>query len=139
MLKLFFSTLLFATAFSFSANAQTSPTTLSFQQGTLTAELTWAENSPVVGPESKMQVQWRDAAGQPVDLAGDFRVVLFMPDMGHGSSPTKIAKPAETVGLYKVSKIYFTMPGLWEVRVILRLTGMDPEMQYTSLQMEPQE
>lgn len=114
------------------ASAQTAPIVLPFQQETLKAEVKWDSPAPVTGLENKMQIQWRNQAGEPVEIPGDFRVVLFMPDMGHGSSPTKIAKLTEP-GLYRVSKIHFTMPGLWEVRITLRLPDVEPETQMFSL------
>jgi hypothetical protein len=108
--------------------------TLSYQGGNLKAVLTWLPQYPaVVGPESKLQVQWLNGAEQATDIQGDFRVVLFMPTMGHGSSPTKIAKLTEP-GLFQVSKIYFTMPGIWEIRVTFRpADGSTPETQTLTL------
>ena len=128
--------LILATSFviSMMAQAQTSPEILSFPQHALKAELTWLENSPAVGPESKLQIQWRNEQGEAVEIPSDFRVALFMPDMGHGSSPTKIAK-LEGVGLYRVNKIYFTMPGLWEVRVTLKPVQGEPETALFSLEL----
>ncbi len=125
--------LILITAFAAPTMAQveaSSPAVLSYQGGNLKAALSWVpENPAVVGPESKLQVQWLNAADQAVDIDGDFRVVLFMPDMGHGSSPTKIAKLSEP-GHYQVSKLYFTMPGTWEVRVTFRpADGSNPETQ----------
>jgi hypothetical protein len=118
------------------AQAGPSPVELTFQNGALKAEATWLEPGVVTGPETKMQIQWLNQAGQAVDLDGDFRVQLFMPDMGHGSSPTKIGKLAEP-GLYTVNRIYFTMPGTWEVRVILRLTNQPAETQVLSVLAPP--
>lgn len=48
----------------------------------------------------------------------DLKAVLFMPDMGHGSSPTKVEKISESS--FKVSRMYFTMPGLWEIRLTIK-------------------
>jgi len=106
---------------------------LNFQNGAIKAELTWIDKAPTAGPESKLQVQWLNAQNEAIELDGDFRVVLFMPDMGHGSSPTKIAKLDTNPGLYRVSKIYFTMPGLWEVRVTHRPANAAPETQALTL------
>ncbi len=53
--------------------------------------------------------------GDRVDLIK--RVKLWMPEHGHGSSPTQFAEISE--GCRVVSKVNFTMPGEWEVRVEL--------------------
>ncbi|MGZ5280076.1 MAG: FixH family protein, partial [Pseudobdellovibrionaceae bacterium] len=106
---------------------------ISFQNGAIKAELTWLDSPPTAGPESKLQVQWLNAQSEAIELDGDFRVVLFMPDMGHGSSPTKIAKLDTAPGLYRVSKVYFTMPGLWEVRVTHRPANAAPETKALAL------
>ncbi len=45
-------------------------------------------------------------------------VKLWMPSMGHGSSPVVITQTAE--GMYLVSEVYFTMLGAWEIRFQLK-------------------
>jgi hypothetical protein len=45
-------------------------------------------------------------------------IVLWMPGMGHGSSPVKIDRT--DVGQYKVSEIFFIMPGEWDIRYQLK-------------------
>lgn len=42
---------------------------------------------------------------------------LWMPDMGHGSSPTRLTEM--TPGCTKVERINFLMEGAWEIRVTL--------------------
>lgn len=41
-------------------------------------------------------------------------VILWMPGMGHGSSPTQTTRL--DVGTYRASKVFFIMPGDWEIR-----------------------
>lgn len=41
-------------------------------------------------------------------------LVLWMPSMGHGSSPTTVTRL--DVGTYRVSNVFFIMPGKWEMR-----------------------
>lgn len=41
-------------------------------------------------------------------------VVLWMPGMGHGSSPTQTT--LLDVGTYRASNVFFIMPGQWEIR-----------------------
>lgn len=48
------------------------------------------------------------------ELSGTADVVLWMPDMGHGSTPTKTERI--DVGTYRVSQVFFIMPGKWEIR-----------------------
>ncbi|MBC7466329.1 MAG: FixH family protein [Bdellovibrio sp.] len=45
-------------------------------------------------------------------------IILWMPSMGHGSSPVKIQKIAD--GIYRVTKVYFIMPGDWEIRLQIK-------------------
>lgn len=41
-------------------------------------------------------------------------VVLLMPSMGHGSSPTTVT--ALDIGTYRADNVFFIMPGDWQVR-----------------------
>ncbi len=57
------------------------------------------------------------------------KIDLYMPDMGHGSSPPVVSKTAKVpsklkaystktdYGCYNISKMEMFMPGLWQVRV----------------------
>jgi hypothetical protein len=45
------------------------------------------------------------------------RVKLWMPEHGHGSTPTQVGPVND--GCRLVSKVNFTMPGEWDVRVEL--------------------
>lgn len=49
-----------------------------------------------------------------VELTQMPEVILWMTDMGHGSTPTTIQRL--DVGTYKVSNVFFVMPGKWEIR-----------------------
>lgn len=51
----------------------------------------------------------------------DMKVVLWMPSMGHGSSPVTLTKVG--VNKYQVTEAYFMMPGQWEVRLSFSLNG----------------
>lgn len=48
------------------------------------------------------------------DLPGAF-VVLWMPAMGHGSSPVSVEKI--DTGTYRASNVFFSMHGEWEIRL----------------------
>lgn len=52
------------------------------------------------------------------DLKGELHVDLWMPSMGHGSSPVSLQKL--DTGTYKVSDVFFIMPGEWEIRFKLK-------------------
>ncbi|MBX3021812.1 MAG: FixH family protein [Bdellovibrionales bacterium] len=52
------------------------------------------------------------------DLEGHLAVVLWMPGMGHGSSPVTVEKL--DIGTYRASRVFFTMAGDWEIRVQLK-------------------
>ncbi|MFI5390863.1 MAG: FixH family protein [Bacteriovoracales bacterium] len=101
---------------------------LSFSNDTIHADVTWA-TGPQNEKESVMLVKFR--AAEKIDNL-DLKVSLFMPEMGHGSSPTKVEKiPGGNI--YKISKVFFTMPGIWEVRVTLRIEDGPKETQAFSL------
>ena len=64
------------------------------------------------------------ADGSPVleNLPGDeVAVALWMPGMGHGSSPVKVERV--DVGTYRASQVFFTMKGQWEIRIQLKERG----------------
>ncbi len=42
------------------------------------------------------------------------KVVLWMPSMGHGSSPVAVERLS--TGLYRAKNVFFTMKGDWEIR-----------------------
>lgn len=56
----------------------------------------------------------------------DLKVELWMPHMGHGSSPVTITQFG--VNKYKITEAYFIMPGAWEVRVSFILDGLQHKL-----------
>lgn len=52
------------------------------------------------------------------DLPAGFSVFLWMPSMGHGSSPVTLKKL--DTGIYDVSDVYFIMDGDWQIRIQLK-------------------
>jgi hypothetical protein len=85
-----------------------------FAQHQMCARLTAL--SLVGSGESKFEFVLTDLNGQPQDHT-PVAVSLFMPKMGHGSSPVTI----DSLGLarFRVSKAYFVMPGQWEIRIAI--------------------
>jgi len=55
------------------------------------------------------------ADGSPVleDLDGTVAVMLWMPSMGHGSSPVTVERV--DVGTYRATQVFFVMRGEWEI------------------------
>ncbi|MGZ3653457.1 MAG: FixH family protein [Bdellovibrionota bacterium] len=52
--------------------------------------------------------------GMPVDPDSPPSVLLWMPSMGHGSSPVTVDRLA--LGEYRATKVFFAMKGPWEIR-----------------------
>lgn len=48
------------------------------------------------------------------DLENMPKVILWMPSMGHGSTPTKTTRI--TQGHYRSEKVFFIMPGTWQIQ-----------------------
>ena len=64
------------------------------------------------------QIDAIDGSQNIVDLGGTLAVVLWMPSMGHGSSPVKVDKL--DTGTYRAKNVFFTMGGSWEIRIQLK-------------------
>jgi hypothetical protein len=56
-----------------------------------------------------------DGAKVPEDLGPSLGVALWMPSMGHGSSPVTVDRLGE--GKYRASNVFFVMRGAWEIHV----------------------
>lgn len=111
--------------------AQSGP--LHFPKAGLSAELSWL-HGPKTGVESILRMDWKNLVSQHSAEPGSFKVVLWMPDMGHGSSPTRLqrvlgADSQPLVGAYRVTNIYFTMGGVWDVHVSVKLVDGSEETQ----------
>lgn len=53
------------------------------------------------------------------NLAQNLKIILWMPSMGHGSVPVIIKKNSDSSFL-TVERVYFIMPGDWEIRFQLK-------------------
>ena len=49
-----------------------------------------------------------------VDLGSIPDVILWMPSMGHGSSPVTVEKV--DTGTYRATRVFFIMPGEWQIK-----------------------
>lgn len=59
-----------------------------------------------------------DRSAVPVDPILPPSLLLWMPGMGHGSSPTQVTRL--DVGTYRADQVFFVMPGEWELRFQLK-------------------
>ena len=115
------------------AQAQAPMQHLTFLKGELHAHVTW-EKGPTAGSESVMHVAFVDKTHHAVELPAKLKVELWMPAMGHGSSPVTVEKAldeqgAPKLGEYRVSQVYFIMSGEWEAKVTLVLADSSQETQ----------
>lgn len=53
-----------------------------------------------------------------VDLAETPQVILWMPSMGHGSTPTQTERL--DVGTYRAKNVFFIMPGEWDIEIQIK-------------------
>lgn len=87
---------------------------LQFQTGDLCGDFSW-EVQPKPGKAGTLLVRFSNkATGQTIDPVQSLQVVLWMPSMGHGSSPVAIARVSQ--GTYRVSNVFFSMPGTWQIK-----------------------
>ena len=93
--------------------------TLTFADGALTADVTWIKG-PQPGTYSEMKLEWKSGVDKTrVEPPGPVKIVLWMPSMGHGSSPVTVEKMGQEPGVYTAKDIFFSMGGIWDVRFVL--------------------
>jgi hypothetical protein len=126
MMKIFIATVFLLLPISWSNENHHAPNPLkahlSYRNKTLHlhAQLT-AE--PKVGAESFLTLEARSGKDHSlVSLTDTIEVVLWMPEMNHGSAPTQVGRAINAngdveVGKFIVRNIYFVMGGKWDVRV----------------------
>lgn len=54
------------------------------------------------------------SSGVLQDPPGRLEIVLWMPSMGHGSTPVTVTRLSQ--GVYRADEVFFIMPGEWEIR-----------------------
>jgi hypothetical protein len=102
---------------------------LVLEKQALCASLTW-EKKPAGEDPGELTVRfWKRAEGTEsgpyVTPAGKVAVKLWMPTMGHGSTPVKVApkldaQGAAVPGVYSATEVGFVMGGKWEVWLQLK-------------------
>ena len=95
---------------------------LEFPKSGLCASLSW-DTALSSDAENRATLRFWDkasgtAAGPYRDVDGEVAFVLWMPAMGHGSSPVTITP--QGAGVYSATRVYFIMPGAWDVRVEIK-------------------
>ncbi len=81
------------------------------------AAIKW-EVEPNENTKGSFILSFTDSAGAPVAPVQAVAIKLWMPAMGHGSSPVTLSQINATS--YRVSDVYFVMPGRWEIHVQLK-------------------
>jgi hypothetical protein len=80
-------------------------------------------NQPEINKEALLVLETRDPRNhQIIEIEDSIEVVLWMPSMGHGSAPTQVERQLDAQGnvvpgVFRVRNVYFSMGGLWEIRV----------------------
>lgn len=91
-------------------------TAKNFQSTGHQVDLTWLSPLNSTAPGHFLLITKKN--GSMTDLPVGFSVFLWMPSMGHGSSPVTIKKL--DTGIYDVSDVYFIMDGDWQIRIQLK-------------------
>lgn len=91
-----------------------------FQAG-LCAQLTWTKPADSDNTGT-FQLQFFRGNERVGPEAGTVFVKLWMPSMGHGSSPvtTVVLTDNGAIGLFEARNVFFVMPGAWDIRVQLK-------------------
>lgn len=89
-----------------------------FNQTDLCAKIIWKQN-----PNSTDFSEFELHFNQEVALE-NLSVILWMPSMGHGSSPVKIEALSSMV--FRIYKVFFIMPGDWEIRISINQNPASP-------------
>lgn len=100
---------------SFSGKPGTGRCTAEASTGSICIKVTW-ESLPTETQFGSFVFTLSDLATDRLDLTdhNQISVVLWMPSMGHGSSPVNVEKIAP--GIYRAEKVFFNMKGDWEIQ-----------------------
>jgi hypothetical protein len=97
---------------------------VAFSKGKIHAHLFW-ESGPNEATESILRVEFKNGkTHEAIDPQATLTVEPHMPKMNHGAKETTVtqavdAKGQALTGVYKVSNIFFSMPGAWVFRLTL--------------------
>lgn len=105
-------------------NAGASSKTCDARFGTSGLCVTWAWDIKPTAEEAGSfvfeigQIDSNDQAFVNVETDILPTVLLWMPSMGHGSTPVAVTR--EGAGRFRASQVFFVMPGAWEIRIQLK-------------------
>ena len=91
--------------------------TLRLEKAKLCAAIAWVEQPSDDAMGSFSLTFTPLVGGLAIDPAGTVKVKVWMPSMGHGSAPTQVTR--KTSGVYDVTNVYFSMPGQWQIVIML--------------------
>lgn len=97
-----------------------------FSKVRIMAKISW-ENTPTSEQANAFVLNF----SAPSDQFNELTVSLWMPSMGHGSIPVKIEKINATQ--YRITDVYFLMPGDWDIRFTLKNNGVTIDSSYASM------
>ena len=106
------------------AEGETTPALcpLEFPKSGFCASLRWTQGPSEEGSAFSLKFWRKDQgnveSGPFLAPAPQLKVQLWMPSMGHGSSPVKVESPEP--GVYNATDVNFIMPGDWDVRLQLK-------------------
>lgn len=81
---------------------------------------------PVAGAKTSLVLEAKNAqTHQPTEINDQIEVKLWMPSMGHGSSPTVVQRATDSSGkiipgTFNVNNVFFVMSGNWEIWITLK-------------------
>lgn len=97
---------------------------------------------PKLGEEAFLKIETRNAIDHSIAEINDaIEVVLWMPSMGHGSAPTRLARVLDASGnpvpgQYLARNLHFIMAGIWDVRITLTDAHGKQETQKFTVELE---
>lgn len=111
----------------------------------LCASITWVKKPKDDEEVGEFTLRFWDEAkgtehGPYVSPEATVLAVLWMPDHGHGSTPTKVAAAqdpsgAQIPGVYQVTNVHFVMTGAWQILIQLRKNGQVIEQETYELEI----
>jgi len=100
-----------------------------FQQSSYCLTWAWEEIPTSMKPGALIFKVFRPNVFDHSPVMTDFstapRLVLWMPSMGHGSSPTEVNRL--DTGTYRASNVFFIMPGEWDLRFLAQDSSGDQD------------
>lgn len=70
------------------------------------------------GPSSQGESRFHIQFDSELPESAVLEVILWMPSMNHGSAPVTVKRISNSS--FEASKVFFIMPGDWEVRILLK-------------------